>query len=161
MSKFLKEFGKDGIYHQIVKLKNPNASVEEITRGLAANNPMVVRAAASHPNATKEHLDKAINYASSQGAWSVRAAAASHPNATKEHLDGAIKDDHFRVRAAVAGNANATKEHLDRALNDRDEEVREGVVMNKNATKEHLDKALNDEVWSVRHSAKNAIESRK
>jgi hypothetical protein len=164
MSEFLKQFGKDGIYHKIVKLKNPSASEEEISIGLDTNDPNVARAAASHPNATKEHLDKAINYSSSQWSWGVRARAASHPNATKEHLDQAIKDSHFKVREAAASHPNATKEHLDRAVGDNKyggELVRRAAAGNPNATKEHLDKALNDMDDRVVNAAKQNLESRK
>ena len=63
------------------------------------------------------------------------------PNATKEHLDKALDDEELFVKAAAARNDNATKEHLDKASNDEELFVRRAAAGNKNATKEHLDKA--------------------
>lgn len=99
-----------------------------------------------HPNATKEHLDNALNDENSR----IRAAAAAHPNATKEHLDKALNDSDRYVRRNAAKNKNATKEHLDKALEDEDSMIRASAVMNPNATKEHLDKASKDKEYYIR-----------
>jgi hypothetical protein len=102
-----------------------------------------------NPNATKEHLDKAINDQDKH----VRAAAAGNPNATKEHLDKAINDQDRYVRREAARHPNATKEHLDKAINDQDYNVRRAAAGHPNATKEHLDKAINDQDEYVRQLA--------
>ena len=56
--------------------------------------------------------------------WSDRAVAIQHPNATKEHIDKALNDTNPFVRDAVIEHPKATKEHLDKALNDRDLSIR-------------------------------------
>ena len=123
------------------KILHPNATKEHLDKALDDEQPRVRKAAASHPNATKEHLDKALDDEQPM----VRKAAASHPNANKEHLDKAINDKKsWQVREAAASHPNATKEHLDKALDDDDLDVRIAAVNHPNVNKEHLDKALDN-----------------
>lgn len=83
-----------------------------------------------------------------------------HPNATKEHLDKALNDENYYVRLAAIQHPNVTKEHLDKSLNDEDSDIRRTAIQHPNVTKEHIDKALNDENALVRNVAqerKNSI----
>ena len=108
-------------------------------------------------NATKEHLDKALDDEDPE----VRETAAWHDNATKEHLDKALDDEDPSVREAAAYHKNATKENLDKALDDEEDYVRAAAAGHKNATKEHLDKAMNDKSPAVRAAAAKNLEKRK
>ena len=54
---------------------------------------------------TNEHLNVALNHDD----WIVRLYAARHPNATKEHLDKALTDYSPYVRRAVKLNTNYDK----------------------------------------------------
>jgi HEAT repeat protein len=47
-----------------------------------------------------------------------------HPNATPEHIDKALKDSVARVREAAIYHPKATPEHIDRALKDEKSSVR-------------------------------------
>ena len=128
---------------------HPNATKEHLDKAINDDDVDVRAGVANHPNATKEHLDKALN----DKEWPVRQIAAEHPNATKEHLDKALNDKEWPVRESAAKNKNATKEHLDKALNDKNSFVQQAVASHPNATKEHLDKALNSRNVDIRRTA--------
>jgi hypothetical protein len=49
--------------------------------------------------------------------------AAENPNATEEHLHKAMDDEDYRVRRAAVRNDNATKSVLQKGLNDPHERV--------------------------------------
>ena len=67
-----------------------------------------------------------------------RRAAASDPNATADHLHKALDDEDPEVRIAAARNPKVNAEHLHKALNDRDVEVRRAVAGNVKALKKSL-----------------------
>ena len=54
----------------------------------------------------------------------VRMSAAENPNATEEHLHKAMADEDYRVRRAAVRNDNVTQSVLQKALNDLHERVR-------------------------------------
>ena len=54
----------------------------------------------------------------------VRMTAAKNPNATEEHLHKAMADEDYRVRRSAVRNPNITKEILQKGLNDPHERVR-------------------------------------
>ena len=130
---------------------HPNATPEHITKALNDREFDVRKAAIQHPNATPEHITKALNDKSAF----VRKAAIRHPKATPEHITKALNDDddHEDVRQAAVSHPNATPEHIDKALNDKDEGVRQAAVSHPKATPEHIDKALNDREFDVRKAA--------
>jgi hypothetical protein len=84
-----------------------------------------------HPNATAEHLHKALNDKNK----SVRIAAARHPNLNSDHLHKALNDKNWTVRAIAASHPNANAEHLHKALNDENAYVREAAARNPNYNK--------------------------
>lgn len=104
----------------------------------------------SNPNATKEHLDAAIQHPHPY----IRMKAAENPNATKEHIDKALTDTNSSVRIAAATNKNATKEHLDKALKDTNSSVRIAAATNPNASKSQIINAFNDKYSHPRYVAK-------
>jgi t-SNARE complex subunit (syntaxin) len=131
------------------KILHPNATKEHISKALNDEDDFVRSAAIQHPNATKEHIDKALN----DKDYQVRSAAIKHPNATKEHISKALNDEDVFVRSAAIKHPNATKEHISKALNDKKSYVRSVAIQHPNATKEHISKALNDEKFYVRSVA--------
>lgn len=84
----------------------------------------------------------------------VRAYVASHPSATTEHIEKALNDPHHSVRkAALENNENLTADHITKALNDPHASVREEAAKSNKITPEHVDKILNDKNAKVRTAA--------
>ena len=127
-------------------IANPNATKEHLDKALDDNDFNTKVAVLQHPNITKEHLDKALNDKNID----VRRTAIQHPNVTKGHLDKALNDEDSFVRQAAIQHPNVTKEHLNKALDDDNVFVRQIAIKHPNATKEHLNKALNDKDKDVR-----------
>ena len=65
----------------------------------------------------------------------MRAVAVRHPNATKEHIDRALSDEYDNVRAVAASYGNLTKEQFDKAANDRSPSVRDSLKTNPRYSK--------------------------
>jgi hypothetical protein len=142
----LKEESNSNLHEAI---EGPNATPEHLDRALGDEDVKVRRAAARHPKATPEHLHTALG----DEDWRVRAAAARHPKATPEHLDRALGDEDEWVRAAAADHPNATSENIHKALGDENIDVRYAAAKHPNATPEHIDRALEDKNAGVRYAA--------
>jgi hypothetical protein len=141
--------GHHSIDVRVAAISHPNATHEHITKALADGNPLVRVNAIRHPNATHEHITKALADAQPP----VRDAAISHPNATYEHITKALADGSAPIRGSAVSHPNATHEHITKALADEDYYVRAKAVSHPNATHEHITKALADEDDYVRAKA--------
>lgn len=58
-----------------------------------------------------------------------------HPNATSEHISKALNDPNQYVRRQAIEHPNATPEHISKALNDPDDFVRQAAIRHSNAAK--------------------------
>ena len=130
----------------ISTIMHPNATPEHISKALNDEDWAVRSVTIQHPKATPEHISKALN----DKDWVVRKVAIQHPNATPEHISKALNDKYRVVREAAIRHPNATPEHISKALNDEDLGVREAAIQHLKATPEHISKALNDEYSGVR-----------
>ncbi len=80
------------------KDKSPWIQKHHIDKALNSDD-WIREQAIRHPNATKEHIDKAIN---DPNPW-VKFEAFHHPNATKSQIEHArFHDDHPNVRARAS-----------------------------------------------------------
>ena len=136
----------DEVYHGV---SHPNATAEHITKALNTPGWHVRAAAVRHPNATADHITKALNDESA----GVRGDAILHPKATTEQITKALGDKHSSVRKSAIRNPNATADHITKALLNRDAGVRMTAIRHPNATADHITKALNDKDPLVRMTA--------
>jgi 2-oxo-4-hydroxy-4-carboxy--5-ureidoimidazoline (OHCU) decarboxylase len=135
--------------NRITHILHPNATPEHLHKALNDEDDFVRIAAASHPNANAENLHKAL----SDEYYLIRETAAKHPKANAEHLNKALDDEDFFVREAAAKHPNANAEHLHKALDDEEFFVRKAAASHPNVNAEHLHKALNDKDIFVRKAA--------
>ena len=91
-----------------------------------------------HPNATKEHLDHAIN----SPAWNERKLAAKHPNISHSQLSKLMNDEDADVRHKATQNPNMTADLLHKALKDPKIIVTSAALSHPNINSEHVGVAL-------------------
>jgi hypothetical protein len=117
---------------------------EHINKGLEdSDKSYVARAAIDHPNATKEHIDKALNIEDP----SVKIGAVLHKNATKEHIHKFLDDVSVASseKAYMFRNSKGDiqPEHIDKALDHKSGNVREAALEHPNASPDNLIKGIN------------------
>jgi hypothetical protein len=89
--KFLTKYAVDGVHYD---------AGAEIDKGLDGNVSERM-SAICHPNATSEHIDKALNMTGDK--WNdVRRIAIFRPKVTSEHISKALNDSNEDVRQAAA-----------------------------------------------------------
>lgn len=121
-------------------ISHPKASIEQLNNAINGGaSSHIVKAALNNPNITPEHINTALNHDSSI----VRGRAAEMAT-TPENIDKALRDDHAHVRAKVASNPNASSAHISKALEDDESTVRTAAIRNPKATHDHLMKAVAD-----------------
>ena len=133
----------------VESILHPNATSEHVTKALDDPQWRIRAAALRHPSVTPNQITKALKDSNSD----IRLAAIKHPNATSEHITKALKDSSLYVRSAAAKHPNATSEHITKALDDRSMYIRRAAVENPNATTDHITKALKDPEEFVREAA--------
>lgn len=143
---------------KIEAISNPNATHEQISRGLEHEDPDVRFYALKNPNVTAEHITRAIQ---PDQPIHVRDAALGHRRANSSHINevlstgSRIRDrDTLRLQQQAAAHPKASSENLHKALDHDDPSVRELAINNKNATAEHIERGLNDLHPSVRQAAR-------
>jgi hypothetical protein len=139
---------------KVFAISNPNATPEHINKALDANNHSDIRQYAienSHVKLSPEHITKALNDVDPR----VRAAAVRRPEATAEHITKGVNDEKSFVRQHAIQNPNANAEHISKILNDPNETdgVKKIALAHPKATPEHITKALRDPDESVRRTA--------
>lgn len=131
--------------------ENLDVTHEDIDRGLDDSEHKVRQAAASHPNASKENLDKAMSIDDS-----LAFTAANHRNISSEHLDKLIYHPNRGVRYSAAQNDNLSTESISKIMSGNDTRMREYAIKNRNATQEHIHKALDgDDIHISRNAMRN------
>lgn len=98
----------------------------------------LIVAAVSSPNATPEHISKALDNSD----VAVRIAAIENPNASEDNISKALRDKSAAVRCLAINHPKATADHISKALRDLDFNVRIEAIQHKNATKEHIEEVL-------------------
>lgn len=121
---------------------------EDIDRGLNDSNHKVRHAAASHPNASKENLDKAMSIDNN-----LAFVAANHRNASSDQLDKLIYHPSSAVRHSAADNGNLSAESISKIMSGNDIRMKEYAIKNRNATQEHILKALDDNDTYINRNA--------
>ena len=121
-------------------IQHPNATSEHITKALNEIKIMI------HPNATPEHITKFLGDKDSN----VRKVAIQHPNATSAHITKALGDEDSNVRKAAIQHPNATPEHITKALNDKDNDVRKAAIQHPNATEAQKEKVDGGDLAALR-----------
>jgi len=109
----------------------------------------VRHAAIQHPNANKDHIDKALD----DTVPHIQRAAIKHPNASEDNIDKALDDKHDYFRHAAIKHPNASEDNIDKALKDKDYDVRIEAAKHPNATKEQILKHMGWDAWRVRQAA--------
>ena len=143
--------GSNSITEKAYAVVHPNATPEHITKALSDESADVRRRAIGNPHVklSSEHITKALNDDDPK----VRGVAARRPEAKPEHISKALNDETSFVRGHAIQNPNANAEHISKALNDEDDGVKKLAVAHPNATAEHISKALNNPDEAVRRTA--------
>jgi t-SNARE complex subunit (syntaxin) len=149
VNNFKEKLNSTNLMDRVIAIRHPNATAEHINKALDDKDAYVRRAAIEHPNATVENISKALDDKDAYVKWH----AIKHPNATAEHINKALDDKDGYVRQTAIKHPNATAEHINKALNDKDEDVRRAAIRHPNATAEHINKALDDKDGYVRRVA--------
>jgi hypothetical protein len=127
-------------------LKNPNINADHVDtayrRGIATalTHPKASKKLLTDVLTSKDRHDEYVH-----NEWA-RGAAASNPNATKAHLDKAINDPEEMVRKNAAYNPNLNSGHLSKLIDDHSETVRVAAVHHPNLTARHISMSLNNEM---------------
>jgi len=108
------------IYDAITAIQHPNATPEHITKALNDEQYYVRASAINHPNVTPEHITKALNSEDPD----ISFIAIQHPKATPEHITQALNNKRPHIRGLAIQHPNATQEHITQALGDKDPDVR-------------------------------------
>jgi hypothetical protein len=104
-------------------VRNHHLRSSDIDKLLDSDNEEVRQEAIQNPNATTEHISKALDMTGDK--WGdVRYDAIKNRNATTEHLNKGMNDDQWWIRELVVRHPKATKELVERGLNDTDDVVR-------------------------------------
>lgn len=146
---------------KIEAISNPNATHDQISRGLEHEDPDVRFYALKNPNVTADHIAKAIK---PNQPFHVREAALGHRRANSTHINEILNTrpprvmdrDTLRLHQQAAAHPKASSENLHKALDSEDPTVRELAINNNNATMEHIERGLNDPHPSVRQAARYA-----
>jgi hypothetical protein len=136
--------GPENALTRMRAIQHPNATPEHITKALGDENESVREAAIQHPNATPEHISKALSLKGRENE-SVRLAAIQHPKVTPEHITKALGDDDPSVRLAAIRHPSVTSKHIDKALSlegDQYSRLREAAIQHPAVTPEHITKVM-------------------
>jgi len=158
-------------------MRNPNVSVDNITKGLQDESGDVRAQALFNPKANQKHLEMAwkdrhpyirgdvlakpgvnpeyFKQAKNDKSAHVRSMALTYdPSVKKEDLIGVMENEPSDVmRIAAVNHPLADKDILDRAVYDNSLSVRTELLFNKNVDRDHINALLADPYLSVRRQA--------
>jgi hypothetical protein len=145
-------------------VQNPNATAEHISKALDSDDHDVRLYAMRNPNVNADHISKALDvdqpHHIRQMALQHRKVTPSHIAKVLSHNPRVLDRNTLAIQEQAAAHPNASKENIDQALQHREHTVRELAINNRNATDEQISRGLDDPHPMVRISARYAKKAR-